>query len=145
MRATSDAEKTRGTPGLVRTLRSMEARVRHASTGSKRFGLIRIAAMMVDRDPLSLRPRGPRPHALCDLPAVRRRVERVGAARPRAPLAAPAVGARRPPAPGGLRPRAVHAALARRPRLRARLPGAAADHAAVGLRVRARARARPLP
>ena len=95
-------------------------------------------------DRLPLQPRGPAPHALRDLAAVRAAGERVGAARPRRALRAPALGARGARAARGLRLRAARRAVPR-PRLRARLLRAAAALAAARCRRGARARARDRP
>src|SRR3954449_794901 len=71
---------------------AMPTRVVDEPRRVKRFGENRIRDTL-RRDRLPLRPRGPAPHALRDLAAVRAAGQRDGAARPGRPLRPPAVGA----------------------------------------------------
>ena len=93
-------------------------------------------------DHVSIHHRGPAPHPLCDLAAVRPHVEHEHAAQPGPPLASSALGARGAPATRRSRLAAARGGGGRHRQLRPGLHLAAAEHAAGRPGGRARACAR---
>src|SRR4051812_28887244 len=94
MRPTIEARKTRATPRVERTVRTMLATSVAAGVRSANgFGEGRIVRQTGSSDdPLPLRSRRPSAHPLCRLAAVRGRLERARAAAAGPRAAAPPVG-----------------------------------------------------